>query len=40
MGGAAATATLTRDLPALLQRAPAPLLAAIRRSLEIKLSFM
>ena len=40
MGGAAATASLSANLPALLRREPAPLLAAIRRSLEIKLSYM
>jgi 3-dehydroquinate synthase len=40
MGGAEATASLSRDLPALLRREPAPLLAAIRRSLQIKLSYM
>lgn len=40
MGGAEATAALGRDLGALLRREPAPLLAAIRRSLRIKLSYM
>jgi 3-dehydroquinate synthase len=40
MGGAEATQAFARDLPALLARAPGPLLAAIRRSLEVKLSFM
>jgi 3-dehydroquinate synthase len=40
MGGAETTATFAADLPALLRREPAPLLAAIRRSLEVKLSYM
>jgi 3-dehydroquinate synthase len=40
MGGAETTASLSASLPALLRREPAPLLAAIRRSLEIKLSYM
>ncbi|HEX9050201.1 MAG TPA: hypothetical protein VF841_06665 [Anaeromyxobacter sp.] len=40
MGGAASTAAFEAELPALLARAPVPLQAAIRRSLEIKLSFM
>jgi 3-dehydroquinate synthase len=40
MGGADATAALGASLPALLRREPEPLLAAIRRSLEIKLSYM
>ena len=40
MGGAEATAALGRELPALLGRAPGPLLEAIRRSLGIKLSYM
>lgn len=40
MGGPADAAAIAADLPQLLARAPAPLLRAIRRSLEIKLSFM
>ncbi len=40
MGGPQSTAALAADLPRLLARDPAPLLRAIRRSLEIKLSYM
>ncbi len=40
MGGAGATADLVAALPRLLAREAAPLQAAIRRSLEIKLSYM
>ncbi|HET8542000.1 MAG TPA: hypothetical protein VFL83_19140 [Anaeromyxobacter sp.] len=40
MGGAAATGTLVAELPRLLARAAGPLHGAIRRSLEIKLSYM
>ncbi len=39
MGGREATASLVADLPQLFARAPRPLLQAIRRSLEIKLSY-
>lgn len=40
MGGPDATGAVAAALPQLLARAPGPLLQAIRRSLEIKLSYM
>jgi 3-dehydroquinate synthase len=40
MGGLASTALLGQELPALLRREPAPLLAAIHRSLAVKRSYM
>jgi 3-dehydroquinate synthase len=40
MGGEETTAAFAAALPALLAREPATLLAAIRRSLEVKLSYM
>lgn len=40
MGGAQSTAELTAALPALMAREPGALLAAIKRSLSVKLSYM